>query len=173
MRRLLTLATVAAALAAGSVGIAAASGSRGASGGHGSAHGAATADPVRLPHGVPSAASGQPGAYAFTPVARIAASLAPARPARASSHSAAPSGASASVTVTATVLPVALVVVDRSGAVRSVTINTPDRDGRHLLFAVRRGSVDGVPVAITAATWPVVSRALRATGSGLGTVWSS
>jgi len=74
------------------------------------------------------------------------------------------------VTITATVLPMVTIQLDRSGKLASIVSNTPERDARSVLFGAR--AADGSTRAISPALWAEVRAALAHAKAGTGTIWS-
>lgn len=116
---------------------------------------------VRVPAAQPHRARGQHGAYTYRPVAAIVRDL---------GGTAAPTGTSgsgATVTITATVLPVRIIVV-RYGFVSEIWSNTPDQRPGASLWIAREGSTAGAVVPVNASIWKqarsLLARSNRATG---------
>ncbi len=133
---------------------------------------APTAAPFRAPAIAPREDAAHPLSYGFRSSDAIAAKLSGAKT-PAGSAAAPAGGASATVTVTATVLPVVTIVVDDSGNVVELVVNTPERDTRGVLYVVRSGSASGPSVALDAATWADARSALADAHAGTGTIWSA
>lgn len=130
---------------------------------------AAKPAPFRAPAAQPRADSAQPGAYGFRTSNAIATDFQPAQPA----GQPAAGGASASVTITATVLPVVTIVIDGSGDVVELFTNTEERVATDVLYLVRRDSIDGERGTLDADTWADARRALAQAHAGSGSIWSS
>ena len=77
------------------------------------------------------------------------------------------------MTVTATVLPVVTIVVDATGAIQEIVVNTPDRDPRGVLYVLRLDDLEGATVELDAATWAAARAALADAHAGSGTIWSA
>lgn len=124
--------------------------------------------PMVAPAAMPAEDASHPRSYGFRSAVQIAG--------RYEQPGAAPqptSGASATVTVTATVLPVVFIVVDGSGNVSELVTNSPDRDADGVLFLVRRDATSGEALELDADTWADARAALRSARAGTGTIWSS
>lgn len=100
--------------------------------------------------------------YAYVSVEQLAQTLAPATDAA--------EAAPGSVTVTATVLPVAVVQLDAKGRPTEITANTEARAFDRIGFLVR--DPQGRDVAPSAATWGAIRSALAQARAGLGTIWA-
>lgn len=124
--------------------------------------------PMVAPAALPAEDAAHPGSYGFRTSAAIARRY--ERPAVGAQPS---GGASATVTVTATVLPVVFIIVDGSGDVTELFTNSPDRNARGVLFLIRRDSTSGPAVELDAETWAAARTALRSAGAGTGTIWSA
>jgi hypothetical protein len=120
------------------------------------------------PVALPTEDVAHPGSYGFRSSDAIAAGYDSAAPA-----SVASSGSSASVTVTATVLPVVFIVTDDSGVVTKLITNSPDRDADGVLFLPRAGGETGDAVKLDADTWAAARTALAAAHAGTGTIWTA
>jgi hypothetical protein len=129
------------------------------------------AAPFHAPAVAPREDAAHALSYGFRSSDAIAAAMSGAAPAPRSGGSAA-GGSSATVTITATVLPVVTIVVDESGNVVELVTNTPRRDARGVLYVVRTGSTSGANVALDRATWADARSALAAAHAGTGTIWS-
>jgi hypothetical protein len=104
---------------------------------------------VTLPAQPPRPDAVQEGAYGYQSSARIAAGMqADAAP----GSGAAATGSSATVVVTATVLPVRTIVVE-DGRVTGVWSNTGDLRARESLYSVRDGSLDGPVTTLSPEVW--------------------
>lgn len=124
--------------------------------------------PFDAPLAAPAQDATQPIAYSFRPQSAIAADLAPAEPA-----ASAPEAGGSVVTITATVLPTATVVVDGAGSVQEVHVNTPERAARDLVYVFRTDSTNGPAARLDDATWASARAALARTSAGTGLVWSA
>lgn len=130
------------------------------------------ADPFVVPSAPPAADRTQPDAFSYRSAASIGAQIqreaartAPAQPA--------PAGG-ASVTITAVVLPVVIIVVDpETGDVIELVTNTPERDARGVVYLVRSGSDAGTPAALTPGTWGQARSALARAEAGTGSIWTA
>lgn len=129
---------------------------------------AADRAPMMAPAKLPVEDAAHPGSYGFRSSASIASRYAQPDAAEETSG-----GGAATVTVTATVLPVVFIVVDDSGDVVELVTNSHDREAADVLFLPRRGSTSGPAVALDAATWADARAALGAARAGTGTIWSS
>jgi hypothetical protein len=132
---------------------------------------AAPAAPFTAPVEAPAADPAYPGSYGFSTSDELAAAITDDVPAAGTPS--ASGGASATVTVTATVLPVVFIVVDDDGAVTALFTNTPERDARGVLYLVREGAEDGEPRELDSSTWAQARVALAAAHEGTGTIWSA
>ncbi len=162
MRRLLSTAIAVAVLVGTFAGVASARLAHDGSAGPAAA-------PFRAPAVLPREDAQHPGTYGFRTSAALAAKLEGTAPAA----SAPSTGASAAVTVTATVLPVVTIVVDSGGDVTELVTNTSERDSRGVLYVVRTGNSNGEAATLDAATWADARAALAAAHEGTGTIWSS
>lgn len=124
--------------------------------------------PFRAPAAQPLEDAAQPGSYGFRTSQSIASDFqsAPTEPQPAST------GTSATVTITATVLPVVTIVVDEAGEVVELFTNADSRNARNVMYLVRRGAIDGDRVVLDAATWASARAALANAHEGTGTIWS-
>lgn len=127
------------------------------------------AAPFHAPAAMPRPDRAQPGAWGFRTSDALARDISGAS----SAPSAPAASGGASITVTATVLPVVFLVVDRAGHVRSITTNTEARDATGVLYLVRSGSTSGAARPLTPATWRSARAALAHAHAGTGTVWSA
>lgn len=130
------------------------------------------AAPFHAPATLPRPDASQPGAYVFRPAAAIAAGLQRGAGSRAPAAAHA-GGASATVSVTATVLPVVIIVLDDSGQVVELFTNTEQRSATGVVYLVRHAEPDGPRAALTADAWASARAALRRAAAGTGTIWSS
>jgi hypothetical protein len=124
--------------------------------------------PFAAPATLPGEDSAHPGSYGFRTSDAIASrydTSAPSTPAA--------SGGSATVTVTATVLPVVFIVFDEDGTVAKLVTNSPERDARGVLYLPRAGSETGTSVELDADAWAAARAALAAAHEGTGTIWSA
>lgn len=116
---------------------------------------------------MPREDAAQPGTYGFRTSQSIAARMTAAD----STHAAPAADGGATVTVTAIVLPVVTIVAD-TGGVHEIWTNTPSRDPRGVLFAVREDIEGGETHPLDAATWAEARAALAQARAGTGKVWS-
>jgi hypothetical protein len=131
------------------------------------------AAPFDAPAAVPAEDAAHPGSYGFRTSDALAAELEGRSSGATAAPAAAAGGTSATVTITATVLPVVTIVVDGDGDVEELVTNTDERDARGVLYVVRRGSADGAPATLDAATWADARAALAAAHAGTGSIWSA
>lgn len=162
VRRLLPIALATAVLVAAFAGVASARLAGDADAGPAPA-------PFDAPEALPTQDATHPGSYGFRTSEQLAAPFEQAGPASSTGGT----GASATVTVTAVVLPVVFIVVDEAGAVTRIVTNSDDRDARGVLYLPRIGSEDGEPVELDEATWAEARAALADAHEGTGTVWSA
>lgn len=122
---------------------------------------------VNLPVDTPAADDQHAHTYGFRSSNKIAAAL------RGGERSATPadSGASAgaTVTITATVLPVRTIVV-RDGRVTQVHSNTSDLEGTRSLYQVRTGSIAGESVTLTDSVWLQARQMMRRSDVAIGRI---
>lgn len=125
------------------------------------------AAPMHAPAAMPRPDATHDGAYGYRPSTSIA------RPYEggADAGAAAPSsgGASATVTVTAVVLPV-VTIVAKDGEVQEIWTNTDDRRPGQALFAVRE-ELGGPATELDAETWAAARAALLEARAGTGRIW--
>lgn len=81
-------------------------------------------------------------------------------------------GASATIVVTATVLPVRTIVV-RGGSVLKITTNSPDRRAHTALYVVREGTESGPARPLTPRIWRDARTLARTARAGVGTIAAS
>jgi hypothetical protein len=79
--------------------------------------------------------------------------------------------ASATITVTAIVLPVRTIVVGDEGHVSEVWSNTDDLNGRHSLYVVRAGSITGPTIELTTDIWADARVAMRSADEATGRIY--
>jgi len=124
--------------------------------------------PFVVPSAMPTKDPVHPGAFGYRDGASIGVDIERAA-------GAAPDGASragSTVEVTATVLPVVLLIVDGEDQVVRVSTNTTERNGDAVLFQARSGSVDGEITPITPGMWRAARVALARAHAGDGVIWS-
>lgn len=132
-----------------------------------------TAAPMRAPAAAPHQLADRPEGFAYRTTAQIAATLPGSdQAAAASANNASASGAT--ITVTATVLPTATIVVTAGGSVDHITINTPERSAANIVYVARRGSDSGAIMPINDVLWTTSIRpALALLHGGSGTVYNA
>lgn len=122
---------------------------------------------MHVPQALPEVDPAHDGAYGYRTSKQIAQSF------QGPSDKNRQGGASSSVTVSAIVLPVVIVVFDRQGgnALKLVT-NTADRSHKDVLFLPRLGSESGAALELDARMWSSAKYALTKAHAGTGMVWS-
>lgn len=166
MRRLLLTALAIALLVGTFAGVASARFAQG------SAHGSPTAAPFRAPAAMPRADRSQAGALTFRSSQSIGAKI--QRDAAPAGRSAASGGASATVTVTAVVLPVVIIVLDaETGDVAELVTNTFERDASSVVYLVRVGDPEGEAAPLTSAAWSQARAAMADAVAGTGSIWAA
>lgn len=129
------------------------------------------AAPFRVSASMPSADAAHPGLWGYASSGEIARAMGGGAPTP-STDGTSTGGAGATVTVTATVLPVVMIVVDKSGRTTSLFTNTDGREPRGVLFTVRTGSIDGPARRLNPRIWSNAQQALGSARAGTGTIWS-
>jgi hypothetical protein len=126
--------------------------------------------PLVAPAAMPSASGTHPGSYAFRSPDAIGAEISGAAEPRGSASS---GGGSASIAVTATVLPVVIIVVDKAGDVTQLFTNTDERSARDVVYLVRRGDESGEAAALDADIWADARTAMKSAAAGTGAIWTA
>jgi hypothetical protein len=127
--------------------------------------------PFRAPALMPTADVAQPHAWSFRSSEAIGHELERQAPAAPNALAAA---GSATVTVTAVVLPVVIIVLDpKTGDVDELFTNTDQRDARGVVYLVREGSEDGTIAELTPAIWAQARAGLAHADAGTGSIWSA
>lgn len=124
--------------------------------------------PISVPAQPPTEDPAREGAYGYLTGEQLArrGGYEPSASAGASS-----AGSSATVTITAYVLPVRTIVVDRSGEVSSIVTNTTSTDAREAMYVARLGDHGGRQLPIDAELWGKVRTALAAASEGPGVIY--
>jgi hypothetical protein len=126
---------------------------------------------ISVPAALPTS-RGSDGAYGFMSIDALA-RLVGGGSTPSSGGNVANSGdaSSASITVTATVLPVRTIVVSANGTLKEIWSNTNDLDGRHSLYIVRVGTSSGSTTTLDSGLWAEVRAALRSADEPTGRVY--